>query len=486
MTTQTSEPGLTQDPVSWTGSSARPTLLILGASGDLTSRLLLPGLGSLIAAEPERQVNVVGADRAELSAADWQAKVRTALESAAGSTASPDIDPAAIDAVVSGTAYHQVDLLEPEQLDTLLAAVQGPLVIYFALPPQITVKVCGLLAERDLPEGTRLALEKPFGHDQESAVALNAELHTVVPEGQVFRVDHFLGVNTVLNLLGIRFANRLLQPLWSNEHIERVDIRYDETLALEGRAGYYDKAGALVDMIQSHLLQVLALFALEAPAALSATEIHPLKAQVLRSTHLWGGPEAAATASRRARYTAGALDDRQIPDYVSEEGVDPTLGTETLAEVVLEVRNQRWLGVPFVLRSGKALGAAAKEVVVTFKGPAFVPVGLTDTPEPDRLILELKPGAVTVDLSMNAEGDPFTLEQKELRAELGKSRMTPYGEVLAGILDGDPLLAIDGEVAEECWRIVSPALQAWREDAVPLQDYPAGSDGPDGWGVIPR
>ncbi len=149
------------------------------------------------------------------------------------------------------------------------------------------------------------------------------------------------------------------------------------------------------------------------------------------------------------------------------------------------MRNSRWAGVPFVLRSGKALGTRRSGSSSPSAQPAHVPTGLTDTAEPDRLILELKPGAVTLDLSINAEGDPFELEQKELRATLGKPRMLPYGEVLAGIFDGDPLLSLRGDVAEESWRIVEPALAAWSRGDVPLQDYPAGSMGPDGWGAVP-
>ncbi|MGB5952279.1 MAG: glucose-6-phosphate dehydrogenase, partial [Ornithinimicrobium sp.] len=289
----------------------------------------------------------------------------------------------------------------------------------------------------------------------------------------------FLGVNTVLNLIGIRFANRLLQPVWSAEHIERVDITYDETLALEGRAGYYDHAGALVDMVQSHLLQILAIFAMEAPSALTSEEVQALKAQVLRATAL--KDEDPVTSSRRARYAAGSVDGREVPDYASEDGVDPDRSTETLAEVTLAINNARWAGVPFRLRSGKALGDLAKRVTVTFKAPAHVPTGLRDTPEPDQLVLDLKPGAVSMVLSMNAECDPFDLEQKALTAELGKPRMLPYGEVLAGIIEGDPLLSIRGDVAEQCWRIMTPVLQAWRDDAVALESYPAGSDGPDTW-----
>lgn len=449
------------------------TLLIFGASGDLTSRLLLPGLGSLLAVEPERRVRVVGADRAELSEQDWHDKIRTAMQD-------QDLPSERVDHLLSTADYVKADLLEMEQLRSLLSSQDGSLVLYFALPPQVSVKLCALLEDIDLPQGTRIALEKPFGHDLETAKALNAQLLRVVPEEQIHRVDHFLGVNTVLNLIGIRFANRLLQPLWSSEHIDSVDITYDETLALEGRAGYYDKAGALVDMLQSHLLQILALFAMEAPSALTSLEVQSLKAQVLRATHVW--QEDPTTGSRRARYTAGQVERRDVPDYASEDGVDPDEQTETLAEVCLAVHNARWGGVPFRLRSGKALGDLSKRIVVTFKAPAHVPTGLYDVPEADRLVLDLKPGAVSLELSMNAEGDPFHLEQKELTAELGKARMLPYGEVLAGIFDADALLSIRGDVAEECWRIMTPVLAAWRDNAVALDTYPAGSAGPSNWG----
>lgn len=450
------------------------TLLILGASGDLTSRLLLPGLASLLAVEPERNIDVVGVDRVDVSAEQWR-------DTLAASMGGADLAADRLAAVLANTAYLKADLLDPQMLTDLLDGRSVPLVLYFALPPQVSVQVCKLLEDIDLPAGTRLALEKPFGHDLGSARALNEQLLRVVPEEQIHRVDHFLGVNTVLNLIGIRFANRLLQPVWSTEHIETVDITYDETLALEGRAGYYDRAGALVDMVQSHLLQILALFAMEAPSTLTSEEVQSLKAQVLRATRL--ADSDPATASRRARYGAGHVDGRDVPDYVSEDGVDPERATETLAEVVLSIDNTRWSGVPFRLRSGKALGDLAKRITVTFKAPAHVPSGLRDTPEPDQLVLDLKPGAVELVLSMNAEGDPFDLEQKSLTAELGKSRMLPYGEVLAGIMDGDPLLSIRGDVAEQCWRIMTPVLQAWQDGTVPLDTYPAGSSGPGRWSV---
>ncbi|HLS45826.1 MAG TPA: glucose-6-phosphate dehydrogenase [Ornithinicoccus sp.] len=452
-------------------------LLILGASGDLTSRLLLPGLGSLLAVETERRVRVVGADRADLSEQEWADKVRTALEG-------EDVPPACVEDTVRATAYVKADLLDPEQLDALLREVSDPVVLYFALPPAVSVQVCQLLEQRGVSEQTRLALEKPFGTDRPTAQALNEQVLRVVDENRIHRIDHFLGLSTVLNLLGVRFANRLLQPIWSSEHIEKVVISYDEDLALEGRAGYYDKAGALVDMIQSHLLQVLAFFAMEPPASLHEDEVRSLKAQVLRATGVWG--DDPTTASRRARYTAGTLGDRTVPDYVAEEGVDPELNTETLAEMVVGIDNARWRGTPFLLRSGKALGETAKRIEVFFKPPAHVPTGLHGHDVPDQLVLELKPAEMVLSLSINAEGDPFDLEQKELHAALGDSRMLPYGEVLGRILDGDPLLSIRGDVAEDSWRIVEPVLAAWRAEEVPMQEYAAGSAGPEGWGGVPK
>ncbi len=449
------------------------TLLILGAGGDLTHRLLLPGLASLLAVEPDRRVRVVGADRVDLTAAQWRARVRDSFSAA---------KPAAkvTGAIAKHTAYLKTDLLDEAALRDLVDRCgDGPLVIFFALPPQVTMQVCKLLQHVDLPEVTRLALEKPFGTDHASAIAFNALLHKVVAEENIFRIDHFLGVATVFNLVGLRFANRMLAPIWSAEHIERVEIVYDEDLALEGRAGYYDGAGALKDMLQSHLLQMLALFAMESIATLDPRELQDQKAQVLRATRVWGG--SPKRSSRRARYTAGTLGTRKVPDYAKEEGVDPGRGTETLAQVTLEVANSRWSGVPFVLRSGKALGAPRKQVVAHFRDVGHLPTGFVGGSDGDQLVIDVKPGAVSLTLTMNAEGDPLDLEQKTLTAALAAPRMQPYGEVLAQILDGSQLLTVRGDAAEECWRVMAPVIKAWADDKVPLETYAAGSTGPEGW-----
>ena len=454
-------------------SSPIRTFLLLGASGDLAGRLLLPALGDLLEAEPDRRdLVLVGAGAEDWDDATWQDRVRTSFGAA-------EVSPATLDAVLATTRYQQTDVSDAGALSRLLASCEGSPALYFALPPAVTVRACTALLEVELPEGTVLVLEKPFGTDQASAADLNRLLTRLVPEAQVHRVDHFLGRSTVLNLLGLRFANRLFEPVWNNLHVERVDIVFDEQLALENRARYYDSAGALMDMIQSHLLQVLALVAMEPPAAVNETDLRDAKAQVLRACRVRGGDPS--TASRRARYTAGRVDDREVPDYAAEPGVDAARGTETLAELVVEVENSRWSGVPFRLRSGKALGVKRKEVLVTFKPAAHVPVGLTGDALPDSLRLVMGPDRITLGITVNGPDDPLELDHVEMDVELGAGRLPPYGEVLAGLLDADPLLSVRGDTAEQCWRIVDPVLQAWRAGDVALDTYPAGSDGPAGW-----
>jgi glucose-6-phosphate 1-dehydrogenase len=335
------------------------------------------------------------------------------------------------------------------------------------------------LSASDLPEGTVLALEKPFGEDEASARELNAVLLKLLPEQQVFRVDHFLGRSTVLDVLGARFANRLLEPIWSAEHIERVEIRFDETLGLEGRAGFYDHAGALVDMIQSHLLQVMAVVAMEPPAALTATDLRDATAAVLRATHVWD--DNAVRFSHRARYTAGTAGEERMPSYVDEPGVDPARETETLAQVRVEVRNARWAGVPFTLRSGKALAAKRAEVDVVLRPVRHLPVGFTGDASGAVIRFGLGPDKLTMQISVNGGEEPFALHRATLEADLGLGTHAAYTEVLAAILDGDAMLAVRGDAAEECWRIIEPVRDAWRRGDVPMEDYPAGSDGPDGW-----
>jgi glucose-6-phosphate 1-dehydrogenase len=449
------------------------TLLLLGASGDLAGRLLLPALGQLLDAEEDRRgVVLVGAGSEDWDQQTWQDRVRASF--AAAKVSRP-----AVESVLATTRYERADVTDVAALRRLLEAGPPAPALYFALPPAVTVQACMALRDLELPAGTTLVLEKPFGTDEQTAASLNALLADLVPEPQVHRVDHFLGRSTVLNLLGLRFANRLFEPVWNAQHIERVDIVFDEQLTLENRARYYDKAGALVDMIQSHLLQILAVVAMDAPGRVDEIDFRTAKAQVLRSCRLWGGD--STTAGRRARYVAGTVDGRQVPDYADEPGVDPERGTETLAELTVEVANWRWAGVPFRMRSGKALGERRKEVLITFKTIPHLPEGLHGEALPDQLRLTMGPDRIALEMNVNGPADPLELDRVALTTDLLAGRLPAYGEVLAGVLDGDPLLSVRGDTAEECWRIVDPVVRAWRDDAVPMDTYPAGSAGPATW-----
>lgn len=455
--------------------SDETVFVIIGASGDLASRLLLPALGALLVAQPERRVHLVGTGRSESSDAQWRKSVRRAFGTA-------DAESALTGSIVS-TPYIRADASTASGLRTILHALpevdDGRVVLYFAVPPQVAASACRALKPKDLPPGTILALEKPFGDDEASARELNEVLGALVLERQVFRVDHFLGRSTVLNLLGVRFANRFVEPVWSAEHIAAITVRFDESLGLEGRAGYYDRAGALVDMIQSHLLQVLAILTMAPPATLGDADVRDATAAALRATHVW--EDNAVRFSHRARYTAGAIDGRDLPDYAAEPGVDPSRQTETLAQATFEVRTDRWAGVPITLRSGKAIGDAVTEIVVRFRPVRHLPSGFTGAEEPAVLRFSLGPDRLSLSINVNGGADPFALQRTTLEADLGVGAQRAYVDVLAALLDGDPTLSVRGDAAEECWRILQPIRDAWARGDVPLEEYPAGSAGPADW-----
>ncbi len=453
---------------------ADTTLIILGASGDLTSRLLLPALGQLLTREPNRSLRLHGAGMEDWTDDHWRDVVRASFATMGAEGAFDK---------VADTTYTRADITKAADLQALLDAAEGRPALYFAVPPAVAEKACVALGDVTIPTGTILALEKPFGTDEASAHALNVQVAQHVPENQVFRIDHFLGRSTVLNLLGVRFANRLVESVWSADDIAAITVDYPEKLGLEGRAGYYDQAGALVDMIQSHLLQVMAFVTMEPPASLDQLDLRDATAAVLRATHVWD--DDPVKNSRRARYTEGTIGDRHFPSYVDEPGVDPSRQTETLAEMTVEVRTARWQGVPIVLRSGKALGPDAGDpaVTVTFKPVRHLPHGFVGESDPSVLTFSLGPDTMSLGLNVNGADDPLELERVTLAADLGEGGMKAYGEVLSGILDGDAMLAVRGDAAEQCWRIVQPVIDAWRADEVPLDSYPAGTAGPADWSL---
>ncbi|HSZ42044.1 MAG TPA: glucose-6-phosphate dehydrogenase [Trebonia sp.] len=446
-------------------------LVIFGATGDLTARFLLPGLAALHAAGLlGERFTLTGAGREDWNGEQFRDWMTTQLDRHAA-----HLPPADRKAVVSASDYRQADVRDPA---SVAAAVAGdrPFAAYLALPPAVFPSAVASLRDAGLPAGSRIVLEKPFGEDLASAVSLNGLLAATLPEREVFRVDHFLAMTTVQNVLGFRLANRLLEPIWNSAHIASIDIVWDESLALEGRAAYYDGAGALKDMVQNHLLQLLCLVAMEPPVSLGERDLRDRKVDVLRSVRpLTAGD--AARHTRRARYAAGRIGDRDIPAYADEVGVDPGLGTETFAEVRLELENWRWLGTKFRIRTGKALARDHKEVTVTFRDVPHMPSAPAGRPAPNVLRFGLEPEGLALDLSgvgaHVGEVSPLTLTTR-----LAPPALPAYAYVLSDVLNQNAALSIRGDEAEESWRVVTPVLEAWAADQVPLEEYPAGSAGP--------
>jgi glucose-6-phosphate 1-dehydrogenase len=445
-------------------------LVILGGTSDVVGRFVVPALVDLEAdGVLSDTLEVVAVARHDEDDDSYRQHLRDEL-----ADHDPDADEDARDALLARVRYHEADTTEAA---ALAGAFDGtPAAVYLALPPAIFSPTLEALEELVLPEGSRVVIEKPFGEDLDHARELNRQLHGLLPEPAVHRMDHFLGLQMVQNLLALRFANRLFEPLWHADHVERIDIVWDETLSLEGRAGFYDGTGALKDMLQNHLLQVLALVAMDLPASLDATAFRDAKVELFDQVRRMDAEEAAAR-SRRARYTAGEVGGEEVPAYVDEEGVDPELGTETFAEVELAIDSDRWAGVPFRLRTGKALGDDRREVVVRLRPPDRSPFG--DTPlTPNEIRIALEPERVGLRFSVRASGDAFDLDDVEVFRDLGAADVAAYGRVLRDVLEGDPTLSIRGDEAERCWEIMTPVLEAFDRDLVPMEDYPAGSDGP--------
>jgi glucose-6-phosphate 1-dehydrogenase len=446
-------------------------LVLLGATGDLTARYLLPGLAALRTGghiDDGFRLTAVGRE-------DWGDEEYRNWASAQLDQHAPHVPATARQAVVSASEYRRADVTDPAALTDVMPGAE-PVAAYLALPPSVFAATVSALHGAGLADGSSIVLEKPFGENLAEATELNTLLAGVIPEEGVFRVDHFLAMTTVQNVLGTRLANRSLEPLWNSAHIAEIDIVWDETLALEGRAGYYDGVGALKDMLQNHLLQLLCLVAMEPPISLDARDLRDRKVDVLRSLRPLSEDDILRH-TRRARYTSGLIDGVPVPAYVDEDGVDPVHGTETFAEMELWLDNWRWRGTTFRLRTGKALGRDRKEVAVHFRPVPHLPRGVHGDPRPNVLRLGLEPESVAVEMS-GVGPRAHTLVPLTLRAELEPAELPAYGRLLLDVFNRDPALSIRGDEAEESWRVVTPVLAAWAKDLVPLQDYVAGSDGP--------
>jgi glucose-6-phosphate 1-dehydrogenase len=441
-------------------------LVLFGATGDLAGRYLLPALAALHAARRlPAAFEVIGGARENLDEEGFRRKAGERLKEQAA-----EVPAAAREQVVRSLRYRPADVTDSASVTALVEPGRGPVAVYLALPPALFPAAVTALGSVRLATGSRVALEKPFGEDLGSAIELNRLLAEALgPAGEqaVFRVDHVLGMATVQNLLGMRLGNSILEAVWDSNHVDQVEILWDETLALEGRAGYYDGAGALKDVVQNHMLQVLSMIAMELSPGLEAHGLQDRKLAALRSIR----PLTAADVTertRRARYSAGRLaSGKSVPAYAEEEGVDPKRKTETFAELVLELDSARWAGTRFLLRAGKALSRRRKMAIVRFR-----PAG--DRANELRIGID---GQDDVSLQVTG-GAPESPVPLRLSATVPGLDLPAYSRVLLDVLNGGNTLSVGDDEALEAWRVVTPVLDGWANGAVPLEEYPAGSAGP--------
>jgi len=441
-------------------------LVVLGAAGDLATRHLLAALSHLARAGGlPADFRILGVDRAALTTDTYRERARGALTAQAPTVGSLDRAD-----LVRRLDYRQADLSQQPDLGSDLGA--EPVIAYLALPPSAYPSAVRALSAAGLAPGSRVVIEKPFGEDRTSARELTALLHSLCLERDVFRADHFLHHQSVQDLLALRFANPFFEPMWNCEHLERVEITWEETAGVAGRAGYYDRVGALRDMVQSHLLQLLALVAMDAPATFDEHGLRDAKVAALRRVRSFTADEVA-TQTARGRYTSGRVQDQPRNGYLDEPGVDPARGTETHACLQVMVVDHRWAGVPFVLRTGKALGRARRRISLHFRAsaglPSATPAVLTVDMAPDRVWLQL-----------NGAGPPGLPALSSLRLEATRPAqpLPASARLLRDVLAGDPTFAVRDDETEQCWRIVDSVLAGWQTGAPPLQDYAAGSAGP--------
>jgi glucose-6-phosphate 1-dehydrogenase len=444
--------------------------VIFGASGDLTKRLLAPALRNLDAEEllPERFA-VIGFSR---SIPDDEVKALRGFRHIFGDFG-------------DANAWHE-----------LAAAIRSAnhevgsanCLFYLATVPEQFLNICERLAALHLLEESdgwhRVVVEKPFGTDLASARELNTALRGLMREEQIFRIDHYLGKETVQNILVFRFGNGIFEPIWNRRYVDHVQITVAETLGVEMRGGYYDEAGALRDMVPNHLFQLLTLTAMEPPSTLDAHALHHEQVKVLEAVEPLT-PQQCERTTVRAQYAAGAMNGDPVPGYRGEPRVDPESTTETYAAFRLEVDNWRWAGVPFYLRTGKRLRRKKSEVTIQFKQPPLALFRQADmaAPAPNLLVISIQPEeTIKLRIAAKVPGPDLSASPVDLRFNyddyFGIKPHTGYETLLYDAMTGDRSLFKRHDVVEAGWAVVDPILKSWAEGGCDLAQYAAGSEGP--------
>jgi glucose-6-phosphate 1-dehydrogenase len=477
------------------------TLVVFGVSGDLARRKLLPSLYKLAQSGvlPER-FNVVGVSRRSYSDDQFRAFVRDSIVDS--SRLAPD-EPA-LERLVARAHHVTVEFGDAEAYQRLrdrIAALDAEdsedaapstRCFYLSTAPEFfgviarQLRACGLAGPGR--RESRVVLEKPFGRDLETAMALGHEMAGAFDEGQLFRVDHYVAKETVQNILALRFANAMFEPIWNRRHIDHIQITAAEDLGVGTRSGFYDATGALRDVVQNHMLQLLALVCMEQPASLEPDAVRDRKVDVLRAVKRLA-PGAVHSNTVRAQYTAGAVHDRLVRGYRDEPGVPADSRTETYAAARLEVDNDRWAGVPIVLRTGKRLARKLTEVAIHFNAvPQLAAGGFADT-QPNQLVLSLEPNeGVALRLGAKVAGAHARIRPIEMTFRYGPSfaEESPdaYDRLLLDAMSGTATLFTRNDEVTEQWSIIDPILEGWRSDDAAPATYTAGSQGPSEAGAL--
>ena len=456
-------------------------LLLFGATGDLAQRMLLP---SLCALDADRLVAddlvIVGTARSEHDDESYRTFAREALQKYL-----PEHRKPAIDHFLTRLRYQPLDASKTEGFAALaekVGQVHDGLAIFLSTAPSLfEPTIAGLAASGLAGEKVRIGLEKPLGTDLASSCAINDAVARAFPEQRIFRIDHYLGKETVQNLLALRFGNLLFEPLWNAAHIDHVQITVAETVGLEGRVGFYDGAGALRDMVQNHMLQLLALVAMEPPVSYDATAVRDEKVKVLRSLRPVGAEETVT-----GQYRAGAIEGQAVPGYDEELGQPSE--TETFVAIKAHIDNWRWKGVPFYLRTGKRLPERVTEIVIRFRNvPYSIFAKKGAKTEPNRLVIGIQPEEnITLSLMAKVPGldrDGIRLRTVPLAIDMldafaGPTRRIAYERLLLDLIEGDQTLFVRRDEVEAQWDWIDAIRSRWTADGMKPKTYTAGSWGP--------
>jgi glucose-6-phosphate 1-dehydrogenase len=474
-----------------------PTMLVIfGATGDLGHRKILPALYNLAhdGALPER-FELIGVARRDKTDDEFQQIARDSIEKFSRRKPDPDV----LTGLLSDLKYVSGTFDDPSVYDELGSTLSEfdekagqPLnrIFYLSTAPEFFPVIVERLGASGLNHSedaeVRVVIEKPFGYDLASAKKLNAEVLGEFDESQVFRIDHYLGKETVQNLMALRFANALFEPVWNRNYIDQVQITAAEDIGIGGRAGYYEGAGALRDLVQNHMMQLLALLTMEPPVSFEANRLRDEKLKVLEAI-VPPRPEEVPSMAVRAQYTAGAVGGQDVIGYREEDGVDPNSRTETYAALRLEVSNWRWAGVPFYLRTGKQLARKVTEIAVILKPVphlAFRNIGSVGV-QPNQIILTVQPDeGVSVSLGAKIPGAQMRIRPVNMEFHYGTSFVSEspeaYERLILDAMRGDATLFTRNDEIEALWAIIDPILKAWHDDTeTPIPQYVAGSAGPE-------